>query len=82
MARQVRRRGRQREPRTADAAPRSREKLGDEAVSLRRAILWSAAAFLAVGVAGLLLAPGLRFLWVVLLIFGIAAVPQAFRRER
>jgi hypothetical protein len=48
----------------------------------RRAILWSAAAFLAVAVAGLLLAPGLRLLWVVLLVFGIAAVPQALRHNR
>lgn len=48
----------------------------------RRAILWSAAAFLAVAVAGLLLAPGLRLLWVVLLIFGVAAVPQALLRNR
>jgi cyanate permease len=48
----------------------------------RRAILWSAAAFLAVAVAGLLFAPGLRLLWVILLGFGIAAVPQALRRGR
>jgi hypothetical protein len=48
----------------------------------RRAILWSATAFLAVAVAGLLFAPGLRLLWVVLLVFGIAAVPQALRRNR
>ena len=48
----------------------------------RRAILWSAAAFLAVAVAGLLLAPGLRLLWVVLLVFGIAAAPQALRHNR
>src|SRR5215217_2835879 len=31
----------------------------------RRAILWSAAAFLPVAFAGLLFAPGLRLLWVV-----------------
>jgi hypothetical protein len=48
----------------------------------RGAILWSATAFLAVAVAGLLFAPGLRLLWVVLLVFGIAAVPQALRRSR
>jgi hypothetical protein len=48
----------------------------------RRAILWSAAASLAVAVAGLLFAPGLGLLWVVLLVFGIAAVPQALRRNR
>jgi hypothetical protein len=48
----------------------------------RRAILWSAAAFLAVAVAGLLFAPGLRLLWVVLLVLGIAAIPQALRRNR
>jgi hypothetical protein len=48
----------------------------------RRAILWSAAAFLAAAVAGLLFAPGLALLWVVLLIFGIAAVPQALLLNR
>jgi hypothetical protein len=48
----------------------------------RRAILWSAAAFLAVAAAGLLFAPGLRLLWVVLLVLGIAAVPQALARNR
>jgi hypothetical protein len=48
----------------------------------RRAILWSAAGFLAVALAGLLLAPGLELLWVVLLVFGIAAVPHALRRNR
>jgi hypothetical protein len=48
----------------------------------RRAILWSAAAFLAVAVAGLLFAPGLGLLWVALLVFGVAAVPQALRRNR
>ncbi len=47
----------------------------------RRAILWSAAAFLAVAVAGLHFAPGLRLLWAVLLVFGVAAVPQALRRD-
>jgi len=48
----------------------------------RRASLWAATVFLAVAVAGLLLAPGLRLLWVVLLVFGIAAVPQALSRNR
>jgi hypothetical protein len=48
----------------------------------RRAILWSAAAFVGVAVAGLLFAPRLDLLWVVLLAFGIAAVPQALRRTR
>ena len=48
----------------------------------RRAILWSAAAFLGVALAGLVFAPGLDLLWFVLLVFGIAAVPQALRRNR
>ena len=47
----------------------------------RRAILWAATVFLAVAVAGFLFAPGLRLLWVVVLVFGIAAVPQAFRHN-
>jgi len=53
-----------------------------EPASERRAILWSAAAFLGVALAGLVFAPGLDLLWFVLLVFGIAAVPQALRRNR
>jgi hypothetical protein len=52
-----------------------------DSASLRRAILWSAAAFLAVGVVGFLVAPGLRLLWIVFLLFGVAAVPAAFQRD-
>jgi hypothetical protein len=48
----------------------------------RRAILWSATAFLAVAVGGFLFAPGLRLLWVVLFVFGVAAVPQALLHNR
>ncbi len=40
--------------------------------------MWSGAAFLAVGLAGLVLLPVLWVLWLVLVVFGIAAVPQAF----
>jgi purine-cytosine permease-like protein len=82
MGKQVPRRGQVRGLRAADAAMSKPEEARQEAASLRRAILWSAAAFLAVAVTGLLVVPGLRFLWIVLLIFGIAAVPQAFSRKR
>jgi hypothetical protein len=70
MARQVQHEG-ERKPHTTD-----------EAGSLRRATLWSAAAILGVAVAGLLLAPELHFVRVVLLIFGASAVPQAFLHRR
>jgi len=52
------------------------------AAAERRAVLWSAAAFLAIAVVGLLFAPGLRSLWAVLLFFGVAAVPPALRLNR
>jgi Flp pilus assembly protein TadB len=58
------------------------EKTDRDPASLRRAILWSATAFLAVAIAGFWFAPGLRLLWVVIVVFGVAAVPQAFRRDR
>lgn len=82
MNRQVPRRGQVRGLRDADATMSKPDEARQEQASLRRAILWSAAAFLAVAVTGLLLLPGLRILWIVLLIFGIAAVPQAFSRNR
>jgi hypothetical protein len=52
------------------------------AAAERRAVLWSAAAFLAIAVVGLLFAPGLRLLWAVLLFFAVAAVPPALRLNR
>jgi hypothetical protein len=52
------------------------------AAAERRAVLWSAAAFLAIAVVGLLFAPGLHLWWAVLLFFGVAAVPPALRRNR
>lgn len=49
--------------------------------ALRRKLLWSAAAFISLGVAGFALVPGLRLVWVIVIVFGVAAVPQAFRRN-
>ena len=80
MNRRARERVQERSPHAkADVA--SRETAAGEAASLERAVLWSAAAFVAVGVVGFLVVPGLRFLWIVFLIFGIAAVPAALRRD-
>ena len=43
---------------------------------------WIALAFTVVGILGLTLAPGARFVWVLILIFGLVAVPQViFWRE-
>ncbi len=60
---------------------RLRRESAQHASSLRRTTLWVAAAFVGLAVAGLAIAPSLRLLWLMLLVFGIAAVPQAFRRR-
>lgn len=54
----------------------------DGDAALQRAVLWGAASFLGVALAGLLFAPSLGPLWVGILVFGLAAVPAAFRRAR
>jgi hypothetical protein len=54
---------------------------GDRA-SERRAILWGGAVLAGVALVGHLLAPGADLLWLVLLFFAVAAVPQAFTRRR
>jgi hypothetical protein len=38
--------------------------------------------FVAIGLAGLLVAPGALLLWMVLIVFGVTAVPMAFRAFR
>jgi hypothetical protein len=55
----------------------------------QRATAWAGAALAAIAVFGLLYAPGLLVLWIVLLVFAVAAIPQALlagrlesRRER
>ncbi len=82
MGKRVGPRGQTRRPDVADAAPSTPGEARAQAASLRRAILWSAAAFLVVAIAGVLLVPGLRLVWVVTIVLGIAAVPQAFLRDR
>jgi hypothetical protein len=52
-----------------------------ERVGERRAILWVGAWLAAVALVGHLLAPGADLLWLVLLLFAVAAVPQAFIRR-
>lgn len=54
-----------------------------------RAAGWAAVVLAAVAAAGLLAAPSLRLIWIVLPVFAVCAVPQAFvavrlldRRER
>ena len=47
----------------------------------RRAILWGGALFAAAALVGHLLAPGADIVWLLLLIFAVAAVPQAFIRR-
>jgi hypothetical protein len=47
----------------------------------RRAILWGGALLAAAALVGHLLAPGANLLWLVLLFFAVASVPQAFIRR-
>jgi hypothetical protein len=55
-----------------DAGERARE---------RRAILWGGALLAGAALVGHLLAPSANILWLVLLFFAIASVPQAFVRR-
>jgi fatty acid desaturase len=48
----------------------------------RNATLWTAVAFAAVALAGLLFFPGAWVVWITLLVFGVAAIPQAIVRAR
>lgn len=48
---------------------------------------WTGAAFTVIAILGLIVAPGARLLWIVLLVFGVATIPQVLlggrsRRER
>jgi Flp pilus assembly protein TadB len=57
------------------------EEAGRDA-AFARAAGWAGAALAALALIGLALAPSLRVLWVVLLVFAIAAVPQALATTR
>lgn len=81
MSNQARQRSQARNARAENVSVREADHTREEAAALRRALLWSAAGFLAVAILGLLLVPGMRFLWIVLLVCGIAAVPAAFQRD-
>ena len=50
--------------------------------STMRATGWAAVVLAALAVAGLVVAPSVRLLWIVMLVFAVAAVPQAFAAER
>ena len=50
--------------------------------STMRAAGWAAAVLAGVAVVGLVAAPSVRLLWIVMLVFAVAAVPQAFAAER
>jgi Flp pilus assembly protein TadB len=43
---------------------------------------WAGALLMAVGVAGLYFEPGALLVWVVLIVFGVTAMPMAFRTVR
>jgi hypothetical protein len=48
----------------------------------RRATAWAGVALAAIAVLGLLYARGLLLLWIVLLVFAVAAIPQALLAGR
>ena len=48
----------------------------------RRAIFWSAAALAGFAVLGLLVVPGGRVIWIVLLVFAVMAIPQGIALTR
>jgi fatty acid desaturase len=50
--------------------------------SVLRAAVWAAAVLAGLAVLGLFAAPSLRLVWIVLLVFAIAAVPQALLAAR
>ena len=45
---------------------------------MRRTVLWVGVVLVAIAVIGFALVPALRVVWVLLLVFGLLAVPQAF----
>lgn len=47
----------------------------------RRAILWGGAVLAGAAVIGIVLAPSVDVLWLVLLFFAVVSVPQAFIRR-
>jgi membrane protein implicated in regulation of membrane protease activity len=47
-----------------------------------RATGWAGAVLAAIAVLGLLAAPSMRLIWIVMLVFAVAAVPQALAAER
>jgi Flp pilus assembly protein TadB len=68
--------------------PKSRATPGSNAATVRAAG-WSGAMLAAVAVIGLVYAPSMRTIWIVILVLGAASVPQAWfalrrdaRRER
>jgi cytochrome c oxidase assembly factor CtaG len=50
--------------------------------STMRATLWAAVVLAALAVAGLIAAPSVQLLWTVMLVFAVAAIPQALAAER
>jgi membrane protein implicated in regulation of membrane protease activity len=50
--------------------------------SARRAAAWIGAVLAAIGLLGLIYAPSLRPVWIVMLVFAIAAVPQVVLSAR
>jgi len=55
---------------------------GDDTSGGRRAIFWCGAGFAAVGVAGLMLVPAGTWIWIVLIVIALTAIPQGFVSTR
>ena len=54
-----------------------RRQTDQEAAKQFRATAWSAVGLAAAAVAGLIAVPGMRMIWIVMLVFAVAAVPQS-----
>jgi Flp pilus assembly protein TadB len=65
-----------------EVEPMSEPRQQQPTVSLVTATAWAAAVLAAIAVVGLIAAPSLTPIWIVLLLFAVVAVPQALLRTR
>ena len=59
-----------------------RRQSDEDAAKQFRATAWSAVGLAAAAVAGLVEVPGMRLIWIVMLVFAVAAVPQSLLAAR
>jgi hypothetical protein len=59
----------------------SEQKRRDSDARVKLIAAWAGVAFTAFAVVGFIAAPGARIVWVVLLVFGVATIPQVLLRR-